>query len=38
MTKRWLGLSASKDGVTYVDVETPDDDGPITVLADDMDL
>jgi hypothetical protein len=35
MTKRWLGLSASKDGVTYVDVETPDDDGPITVLADD---
>jgi hypothetical protein len=35
MTKRWLGLSASKDGVTYVDVEIPDDHGPITVLADD---
>lgn len=35
MTKRWLGLSASKDGVTFVDVEVPDDDGPMTVLADD---
>ena len=35
MTKRWLGLSASKEGVTYVDVEVPEDDGPIVVLADD---
>lgn len=35
MTKRWLGLSASKEGVTYVDVQVPDDDGPIVVLADD---
>jgi hypothetical protein len=34
MTKRWLGLSASKDDVTYVDVQVPDDDGPIEVLAD----
>jgi hypothetical protein len=34
MTKRWLGLSASKEDVTYVDVEIPDDDEPITVLAD----
>lgn len=35
MAKRWLGLSASKEGVTYVDIEVPDDDGPIVVLADD---
>ncbi len=35
MTKRWLGLTASKEGVIYVDVEVPDDDGPIVVLADD---
>lgn len=35
MIKRWLGLSASKEGVTYVDVEVPDDDGPIVVLTDD---
>lgn len=35
MTKRWLGLSASKEGVTYVDVEVPDDEGPIVVLTDD---
>ncbi|MEP2725489.1 hypothetical protein [Roseibium sp.] len=35
MTKRWLGLGASKEGVTYVDVEVPDDDGPIVVLTDD---
>ena len=36
MTTRWLGLSASKEGVTYVDVEVPDDeDEPIVVLADD---
>lgn len=34
MTKRWLGLSASKDDVTYVDVQVPDDDGPVVVLAD----
>jgi len=34
MTERWLGLSASKEGVTYVDVEVPDDDGPIVVVAD----
>lgn len=35
MAKRWLGLTASKEGVIYVDVEVPDDDGPIVVLADD---
>lgn len=35
MNKRWLGLSASKDGVIFVDVEIPHDDGPITALADD---
>jgi hypothetical protein len=35
MTKRWLGLTASKEGVIYVDVEVPDDDGPIVVMADD---
>lgn len=35
MTKRWLGLTASKEGVIYVDVGVPDDDGPIVVLADD---
>jgi hypothetical protein len=35
MTKRWLGLGASKDGVIYVDVQVPDDDGPIVVVADD---
>lgn len=34
MSKRWLGLSASREGVIYVDVEVPDDDGPIVVLAD----
>lgn len=34
MTKRWLGLSAYKDDVTYVDVQVPDDDGPVVVLAD----
>lgn len=34
MTTRWLGLSAAKEDVTYVDVEVPDDDGPIVVLAD----
>lgn len=35
MTMRWLGLTASKEGVIYVDVEVPDNDGPIVVLADD---
>lgn len=35
MSERWLGLSASKEGVTYVDVEVPDDDSPIVVLNDD---
>jgi len=35
MAKRWLGLSASKEGVIYVDAEIPDDDGPLVVLADD---
>lgn len=35
MTKRWLGLSASKESVTYVDAEIPDDDGPIVLIADD---
>ena len=35
MTKRWLGLTASKEGAIYVHVEVPDDDGPIVVLADD---
>lgn len=35
MAKRWLGLSASKEEVIYVDAEIPDDDGPLVVLADD---
>ena len=35
MVKRWLGLTASKEGVIYVHVEVPDDDGPIVVLEDD---
>lgn len=35
MTKRWLGLRDSKEGVTYVDAEVPDGDGPIVILADD---
>ena len=36
MTKRWLGLTASKEGVIYVDVEVPDnDEDPIVVIADD---
>ena len=36
MAKRWLGLSASKEGVIYVDAEIPDDDdAPIVVLSDD---
>jgi hypothetical protein len=35
MAKRWLGLSASKESVTYVDVEVPDDAGPIVIIADD---
>jgi len=34
MTNRWLGLGASKEVVTYVDAEIPDDDGPIVVLGD----
>lgn len=35
MSKRWLGLSVSKDSVTYVDAEIPDDkDDPVHVLAD----
>jgi len=35
MAKRWLGLSAFKDSVTVVDVEIPDDNGPIVVKSDD---
>lgn len=35
MSKRWLGLSASKDSVTVVDSEIPDDDGPIVIKSDD---
>lgn len=35
MAQRWLGLSASKDGVTVVDAEVPDGDGPIVIVSDD---
>ena len=35
MAKRWLGLSASKDSVTVIDAEIPDDDAPITIKSDD---
>jgi len=35
MNQKWLGLSASKEGVTYVDVEVPDGDGPVIVVTDD---
>jgi hypothetical protein len=36
MPKRWLGLSASKDSVTVVDAEIPDDDGdPVVIVMDD---
>ena len=35
MAERWLGLSASKDTVTVVDAEIPDDDGPIVIVSDD---
>jgi hypothetical protein len=34
MTKRWVGLSASKEAVTVVDAEIPDNDGPIMVKYD----
>lgn len=35
MTERWLGLSASKDGVIALDAEVPDnEDDPIIVLSD----
>lgn len=35
MSKRWLGLSATKDEVICVDVAVPNDGEPIVVLADD---
>lgn len=36
MTKRWLGLTASKDSVLVVDAEIPDDENdPIIVNSDD---
>jgi hypothetical protein len=35
MTRRWLGLSTSKDSVIVVDAEIPDDDGPIVIMMDD---
>lgn len=35
MTKRIIGLSASKDNVIYVDAEIPDDENePLAILAD----
>lgn len=34
MTKRWLGICASKDSANVVDAEIPDDNGPIVVKAD----
>ncbi|MDV3459034.1 hypothetical protein RZN05_18695 [Sphingomonas sp. HF-S4] len=34
MTKRWLGLNASKDSVSVVDAEIPDK-GPVVILSDD---
>jgi hypothetical protein len=35
MSKRWLGLSASKDSVTIVDAEIPDKQGaPIIIMHD----
>lgn len=36
MTKRWLGIAASKEGVIYVDVEVPDNkDDPLRIITDD---
>ena len=35
MAGRWLGLSTSKEAVTVVDAEIPDDGGPIVIIADD---
>lgn len=35
MTRRWLGLSTSKDSVIVVDAEIPDDDGPIVIMMED---
>ncbi len=35
MTKRWLGLSASKECITFVEVEVPDDDSPLVIVSDD---
>jgi hypothetical protein len=35
MSKRWLGLCASKDSVIIVDAEIPNDDGPIVINSDD---
>lgn len=32
---RWLGLSASKESIVVVDVEIPDDDGPVVIMSDD---
>jgi hypothetical protein len=34
MPKRWLGMSTSKEAVTVVDAEIPDDDGPIVIVMD----
>jgi hypothetical protein len=34
MVARWLGLNASRDAVTVVDAEIPDDDGPIVIRSD----
>lgn len=35
MAERWLGLTATKDTVIIVDATIPDDDGPISINADD---
>lgn len=35
MTMRWLGLSASKESIVVVDIEIPDDDGPVVIMSDD---
>lgn len=34
MAKRWLGLCASKDAVVAVDVEVPNNGGPIVIKSD----
>lgn len=35
MAERWLGLNPSKDTVTVVDADIPDDEGPIVIKSDD---